>query len=106
MTFIVAIAVVAFICVFVFKAKDLLEKAKRIDSEGIETDAVVSRIETDLGDEDVSSSEYTYVRYTDENGIERESVMGIAMDIRFEIGDVIRIRYIPGEYDMVRPVKK
>lgn len=92
------------VIVFCVKLASLLKRARRIDKDGIETDAIVSRVEKGLETEDTSSSFYTYVRFTDVYGEERECIMSISPDVQFEEGEQIRIKYIPGEYDMVRHV--
>ena len=84
----------------------ILKKAKKIDSTGIETDAVVSRVEKDFDTPDTSgSSYYTYVKFTDNTGVLRECVMSMNITAQYEVGDKVRIKYIPGQYDMVRPAK-
>lgn len=100
--FIIAIAV--FLVVFGIALMRVMKKAKRIDQTGIETDAVVSRIEKDFDTPDTSgSSYYTYVEFTDNEGVKRECVMSMNITVDYKIGDKVRIKYIPGEYDMVRP---
>ncbi len=99
------IIIIIGIAVFAFKLKSLLAKAKKIDSQGIETDAVVSRVGRDLGNEVSSSSYYTYVTYKDEHGETRESVMSMASEAEYEEGQEIVIKYMPGEYDLVRFVR-
>lgn len=94
------------VAVFAFKLRSLLKKAHRIDEQGIETDAVVTYVGKDLGTEVSSSSYYTYVRYKDESGTEHESVMTMGSDPEFEEGEELIIRFIPGEYDMVRFVRR
>lgn len=102
--FVAAIAV--FIVVFAIGLIPLLRKAKKIDKEGIETDAVVSRVERDFDTPDTSgSSYYTYVEFTDQDGVRRECVMTMGITAEFEQGDKVRIKYIPGQYDMVRLAK-
>lgn len=97
-------AIVVFLIVFCVALNPVLKKAKRIDKEGIETDAVVSRVEQDLSTPDSpTASTYTYVQFTDQDGVSRESVMTMSADVQYEQGDHVRIKYIPGEYDMVRP---
>lgn len=31
--------------------------------------------------------------------------MSMNISVEYEVGDKVRIKYIPGQYDMVRPVK-
>ena len=92
--------------IFVFRAAKALKKAKKIDREGRETDAVASRILEDW-DPDTSSSSYTtYVEYTDENGERRESPMALEARASYAVGERIRIRYNPGDREMVRAVNE
>ncbi len=100
------IIITAGVLIFVIKLVSLLKRAKRIDQNGIETDAVVSRVEKDLETDTSGSSFYTYVQYKDERGNVRESCMSMSSDMQFEVGDRIRIKFIPGEYDMVREAKE
>lgn len=103
--FVIAIAI--FLVVFGIALMRVLKKAKRIDSIGIETDAVVSRVERSIDTPDSSgSSYYTYVKFTDKDGVQRECVMTMGISVEYEVGDKVRIKYIPGEYDMVRPAEK
>lgn len=91
---------------FVFQAVSLLRKAKKIDANGTETDAVVSRV-VESWDPDTASSSYTtYVEYRDETGELRESPMSLSSTVEFGTGEKVRIKYIPGEHKLVRPVKK
>lgn len=97
------IIIVIGVAVFAFKLRSLLKKAKKIDTQGIETDAVVSRVEKGLETADTSGgSYYTYVTYKDEHGETRESVMKMGSEPEFEEGQEIVIKFLPGEYDMVR----
>ncbi|MBR0462168.1 MAG: hypothetical protein IJJ00_05610 [Erysipelotrichaceae bacterium] len=93
------------VTVFIILAARALKKARKIEEEGIMTDAVISRIE-EIWDPDTASSSYTtYVRYKDENGQLRESPMSIDTGIEYTEGDKVRIRFLPGDYEMVRIVK-
>ena len=95
----------AVILVFLFQAGRMLKKAKKIDREGIETDAVVSRNE-EYWDPDTAGTSYTaYVTYKNEKGERTESPMTLTGDMQYAIGDKVRIRYIPGDEELVRPVK-
>lgn len=99
-------AALIFISIFAVSLSKLLKKAHRIDREGIETGGVISRIEEDLTTEDGGiGSTYTYVSYVDETGTRREGALSIGGG-PFEVGQQIRIKYLPGEYDMVRAAKK
>lgn len=98
-------AALIFISMFAVSLSKLLKRAHRIDGDGIETDGVISRIEEDLTTADGGiGSTYTYVSYVDETGTRREGALSIGGG-PYEVGQGIRIKYIPGEYDMVRKVK-
>ncbi len=89
---------------FPFSGGQSNEKSEKIDSEGVETDAVVSRIE-ETWDTDPSDASYTtYVTYRDENGETRESPMALTVNRQYNEGDRLRIRFIPGDYSMVRTI--
>jgi hypothetical protein len=96
--------IVGIITVGVFAAEmvRLIIKARKIDREGIETDAEVSRIDEVYDPETVSSSYTTYVRYTDRDGQTLESAMDLSPGILYSVGDRVRIKYIPGERELVR----
>ncbi len=93
------------IAVFAFRAVRVLRKAKKIDSEGVETDAVVSKITENWDPDTAVSSFTTYVQYTDENGELRETPMAFTPGTEHSRGDRVRIRYIPGERELVREVR-
>ena len=88
------------------KVVTAFRKAKKIDKEGIETDAVVTRVEDTSSAEDATSSYSTYVEYRDENGELRESFMALTVNVQYEAGQKVRIKYIPGVHDMVREARK
>lgn len=94
------------VVVFAIKAVTTLKKAKRIDAEGVETDAVVSKVVEQYDPEYNSSSYTTYVEYKDEDGVRRESPIAVTSRVEYEKGDQVRIRFIPGDYKMVRPAKE
>lgn len=100
------IIIVIGVAVFIVKLRSLLKKAHRIDDQGIETDALVSYVGKDLATDVSSSSYYTYVTYKDEHGTERESIMQMGSDPEFEEGEKLVVKFIPGEYDMVRFVRR
>ena len=91
--------------VFLFQASRLLTKAKKIDREGIETDAMVSRVEEIFDSDNLSSTYTTYVEFRDEEGSFCECPMTLSSDVTYEVGDHVRIRYLPGERELVRPVE-
>lgn len=95
-----------FVVYFGIRAALALKKAERIEKEGIETDAVVARI-NEVWDPDAASSTYeTVVRFTDDQGEVRECPMAYAPAAEHDVGDSVRIRYIPGEFDLVREIKE
>ena len=83
----------AAVCVFAIAVVRLLRKAKRIDREGLDS-------------ETHSRSYTTMVRFTDRDGVVRECPMAISSEIKYEVGQELRIKYLPGEYKMVREVKE
>ena len=96
---------ILFVGIFFFQAVRMLKKAKKIDNEGIETNAVVSKIE-ETYDTDAHSSSYTaYVQYRDSNGVMHESPVSVSAQVPYSVGEQIRIRYIPSDDELVREVK-
>ena len=93
------------VIVFVVRAVLLLKKAKKIDREGLEADAVVSRIVEHYDPENHSSSYTTYVSYTDRDGRTVESPLAVGSSAGYAQGDTLRIRYLPGDRKLVREVK-
>lgn len=100
---IVGIIVAVVFCVMAYRA---IKKAKKVDREGIETDAVVSSIKEHFDPDNLSSSYTAYVQYRDGSGGLVESPMAITSDMKYAIGDSVRIKYIPGDHALVREVKK
>ena len=98
----VGIVVILVFCILAGRA---LTKAHRIDREGIETDAVVSTVKEHFDPDLIDSTYTTYVTYTDRDGRTVESPMTLEDSVSYEIGDKIRIKYIPGDTKMVRPVE-
>ena len=83
------------------------KKARKIDAEGTLTDAVVSRIDKDY-DSDPDSNSYTYltyVTYLDEQGRKQESLLARSDMPEYKKGDQLKIRFLPGDYKMVRKAK-
>lgn len=97
--------IIAAVVVFVVRAARVLLKARKIDREEIETDAVVSRVEEQWDPDTASSAYLTYVRYRDENGEFRESPMALTSSLSYEEGEEIRIRFVPGDDELVREVR-
>ena len=90
------------VIVFVYQAGKALRKAKKIDAEGLETDAVVSRVEEHTDPDTAGATFVTYVRYTDDEGRYRESPMAYTPDAPYREGQKLRIRFLPGDYKLVR----
>ena len=75
---------------------------KKVKNEGIETDAVVSRVEVrewngTIADHwaDNNVTEDYYITYTDQEGCPVEALLSNPGDYTFVEGDRIRIRYLP-----------
>lgn len=92
------------ISVFIIKLALVLKKARRIDNEGTVTEATVVRIEENM-DSEGSITYETIVRYRDDQGTVRESPMAYTGFPEHAVGDTVMIRYIPGEFDLVREAK-
>ena len=91
--------------VFVILAVNVIKRARKIDRDGVETDAVVSRIDENY-DPDLNESTYTIVvKYKDDSGEIIESPMALDPSERYEAGQKVRIKYIPGLHQQVRLVK-
>ena len=96
----------AALIVFIVLAVRLVKKAKKIDREGLVADAVVSGFKEAWDSETHSTSYTTYVRFTDRDGVVRECPMSLTRQVEHSVGDELRIKYIPGEYKLVREVKE
>ena len=99
------ILAIAAILIFAVMAYFKIRQAKQIDAEGIETDAVVSRIERQTDADGNFDGYATYVSYTDENGQKRESFLASETQTSFQKGMQLRIKYLPGNYKMVREAR-
>ncbi len=93
------------LCIFVIAVVRMLKKAKKIDREGLVADAVVSRVEEDRDVESASTSYLTYVTFTDRDGTAREAVMARTLKPEHTEGEELYIKYLPGDYKMVREFK-
>jgi|GEM_PF-1968905 len=100
----VTVVVILFLIRFGRKAADAIRLSRRIDREGVEADAVVSRVVYDR-DVDGGGSYLTYVTFRDETGTEREALAANRSIAEYEVSDRLRIKFAPGEYDMVKPVR-
>ena len=96
---------IASLIIFALLVVRMVRKAKRIDREGLMAEAVVSKIEEDRDLETAGTSYITYVKFTDRDGVTRECPMSMTPNIEYEVGSKLRIKYIPGEYKMVREAK-
>ena len=93
------------LCVFAAAVVITMKKAKKIDKEGLTADAVVSKI---IENNEVDGNDVTYtvyVQYLDRDGVKRESPVSVRSERTHEVGDEMRIKYIPGKYRMVRETK-
>ena len=93
------------LCVFAFFFVRTLKKAKKIYREGLVASAVVSRVELDRDVDTASDSYLTYVRFTDRDGVQREAAMARTPKAEYAVGQELHIKYLPGEYKMVREYK-
>ena len=104
MYIVIGVIVIAVIVGFVFNYK----RSKAINENGIETDAVVSRIKENEG-EDADGNrtvEYVYyVRYTNETGESVEAKLGNPPRFLME-GTKLRIKYLPEKPKYVLAVKQ
>ena len=78
--------------------------SKKVKNEGIEADAVVSRIERrewsgGAGEAYNSITEDYYITYTDQQGQATESLLSNPGSHTFKEGDRIRIKYLPDRKD-------
>ena len=107
---IIGICVVAVIIWSILKGK----KDDNIRKNGIVADAVISRVQTRSGtrtsvsdnplmrDQEVDTTEYTYfVRFRLQGGQEVEAKLGEPVEGLPNVGDPIRIQYLPGKMDYV-----
>lgn len=98
------LAVVGFV-VFAVLVAGAVRKAKRIERDGLLAVAVVSRIEETKDIERTNSSYTTYVKFTDKDGVTRECPMAMTQSVEYDVGQEVRIKYLPGDYKMVREAK-
>ena len=95
------------IAVIVIAVGVMVMRAKKIDKEGTETTAVISRIEITSGPDPADPDSYiNYVQFQGDDGQIHEGRMSLTQTIEFEVGEEVRIKYIPGKYNMVRQVKE
>ena len=105
----IVIVVVVFIVVFLIRfgraIADHIRFARQIDQEGVVANATVSRVVIDR-DTDGHTSRITYVTYRDDTDMQRESPLNASAADKYERDDRLRIKFLPGQYDMVIPVKE
>ena len=100
----IAVVVIAVIVGIVFNYK----RSKAINENGIETDAVVSRIKENEGEDTDGNRtvEYVYyVRYTNEAGESVEAKLGNPPRFLME-GTTLRVKYLPEKPKYVLMVKQ
>ena len=100
----IAIVVIAVIVGIVFNYK----RSKAINENGIETDAVVSRIKENEGEDTDGNRtvEYVYyVRYTNEAGESVEAKLGNPPRFLMK-GTTLRVKYLPEKPKYVLMVKQ
>ena len=96
--FLIGVFVVSVVAVVVFTAR----RNKAIKENGIETNAVVSRIKEDA---DPESNSYTYfVTYTTADGQNVEARVNTLPDY-IHVGDMVRIKYLPEKPKYVLLIK-
>ncbi len=79
--------------------------SKRIDRDGVKANATVSRVEFDPDVEGAGGTYITYVTYRDDTGTQRESPLSEFVARKHEVDERLRIRFLPGDYSMVKLVK-
>ena len=99
------VLVVLAVIIFLFRAGRIFWKAKKIDAKGIETDGEISRIEKIIDPDTASDSYVVYVRYHDTQENMTESPASLDQSVRYQEGEKVRIRYIPGEKELVRIIE-
>ena len=81
-------------------------RSRQIDEGGTDTDGVITRIEESYDAGQALISYEVYVGWHDENGFYRESRLSRKLLHHYEEGQQLRIRYLPGRYDLVREVSR
>lgn len=84
-----------------FMINEISQRIK-INNEGIETDAIVTNIDVRIDSENKSRTYCIEVSYTDDIGNQHNGhFMG---DESITIGNCIKIKYLPNNYDRVVPI--
>ena len=99
-----AVLVLVVLCVFAGMALYVIWRYKRIEELGKETEGVVSRVERNE-DSDGDVTYQVYADYRDDTGGARESFAGSFSTRKYQEGDRVRIKFVPGEYDWVKILK-
>jgi len=76
--------------------------SKKVKKEGIETDAVVSRVELrEWGDLEAHNSitEEYYITYRNQDGQDVEAMLTNPGNHTFKEGDTIKVKYLPDRQD-------
>ena len=68
---------------------------RKMNTEGIRTDAVVSRIERNESVDDEGVSYRFFVSYKDEEGKMQEALIVNRLNEKFEKGQTVKIAYLP-----------
>ena len=99
------IIIIAILALFALGGIWAFVVSRKVKKEGIETDAVVSRIElhesgntTEAWEHSNVSEEY-YITYTDQDGQSVEAMLIDHGSRTFQIGDRVRIKYLPDRKD-------
>ena len=82
---------------------------RQIRKNGIETDAVVSRIEEhDHRDSDggISTTYSYYVTYIDQAGNPQEAILSKVLQSRYRVGEELSVQYLPEKPQYALPIKK
>jgi len=79
-----------------------MKKAGRIDSSGVKAQAVVAEVIRTRASDDSWMFE-TKVRFTDKYGESHVCKLDTSIEDEYEEGQELTIKYIPGDYSMVRP---
>ena len=79
---------------------------RKVKNDGIETFAVVSRIEEHVWSGDVSDAAYPntvtevyYITYTNQDGQTVEALLSNPGDLKLEVGSRMKIKYLPDRQD-------
>ena len=99
------LVILIFVVGCILRFISFLKRAKFTKNKYIETEAVITRIEEDENP-DKTDSFITYVKYIDDTGKERESILEKDEDEGYITNTKVIIKYLPGEYDTVKYIRK